>query len=318
MQRFDGHDARLLQSRWRAEAAPIGRVADGERFEVRVPDSSGGQLDAASTRRELLALDLDRVDAATGPFEVDGARPGDALRVRFHAIETADWGWSAIFRSFGLLRDRFDDDLVVWRSEARGMVPVRGFLRRVPIRPRPMVGWVGVAPAEGELGMIPPQRHGGNLDNRLHATGAEVVLPVLRRGAGLMLGDVHAAQGDGEVCGTGIETPARLELSVELLPHSAPRMPYGRSPALDGPQGACLLTEGVGPDPRAAARDATEAMVELLARGGLEEREAYLLLSIAGHLRLSEVVDEPHWVVTMLFEEELARAAAAAPPAPSR
>ena len=318
MQRFDGFDPRYSQPRWRAEADAVGRVATGERFEVATPDSSGGQLSRSSTRSDLVHLDLDRVDAATGPIEVEGARRGDGLRVRFLAIEVADWGWSGIFRAFGLIRDRFDDDLVLWRRDGKEMVADRGFLRPVPIPLRPMVGWVGVAPADGELGMIPPQRHGGNMDNRLHGVGAEIVLPVLRPGALLMLGDVHAAQGDGEVCGTGIETSARLELSVEVLPGGAPRTPHGRSPDVSGPTGPCLMTEGVGEDPRAAARDATEMMIDLLVEQGLEAREAYLLLSVAGHLRISEAVDEPHWVVSMLFEEALARRAAGLAPAPSR
>lgn len=247
-----------------------------------------------------------------------GARPGDSVVVRIEAIEPADWGWSGIFRDFGLLRDRFDDDLVVWRRREGSMVPVAGFLRPVEIPIRPMIGWIGVAPPSGDLGMIPPQPHGGNLDNRLHAVGTALELPVQRTGAQLMIGDVHAAQGDGEVCGTGIEVPARLRLSVELRRNRPLRGPRATARVADAPTGLCWVTEGVAPDPRLAARIATEEMVERWTERGLHAEEAYLLLSIAGHLRVSEAVDEPNWVVSMVLEEALAELAAAVPPLPSR
>jgi acetamidase/formamidase len=181
-----------------------------------------------------------------------------------------------------------------------------------------MLGWIGLAPPSGDLGMIPPQVYGGNLDNRLHAIGAELALPVQRPGALLMVGDPHAAQGDGEVCGTGIETPARARLQVDLLRGRSIDTPRLVAPAPPAPSGRWLVTEGVGPDPRSGARVATEQMITVLEERGLEAIEAYLLLSVAGHLRLSEVVDEPNWVVSMLFSEELAQRAANAPPPPRR
>lgn len=318
MQRFDGRDPALQQVRWRATAAPAGSVRPGETFEVDVPDSSSGQLTPTSTRADLQNLDLARVDAAVGPIEVVGARPGDSVVVRIEAIEPADWGWSGIFRDFGLLRGRFDDDLVVWRRREGAMVPASGFLRPVEIPMQPMVGWIGVAPATGELGMIPPQVHGGNLDNRLHGVGTELELPVQRAGAQLLVGDVHAAQGDGEVCGTGIEVPARLRLSVVLRRNRPLRGPRAIAHVAASPTGVCWVTEGVASDPRVAARIATEEMVERWTERGLRAEEAYLLLSIAGYLRVSEAVDEPNWVVSMVLEEALATRAAAVPPLPSR
>ncbi len=318
MRRFNGHDPGLQQLRWRSDAVPVATVRPGELFEVDVPDSSSGQLSLSSDRRALERLDLDRVDAAVGPFAVEGAVPGDAVVVHLEGVDTADWGWSGVFRDFGLLRGRFDDDLVLWRRDGAAMVPVSGPLRPVPIPQRPMVGWLGVAPSSGDLGMIAPQVHGGNLDNRLHAPGASITLPVQRDGALLLVGDVHAAQGDGEVCGTGIEVPARLRLRVELRPRGAPRTVRARSPGLPAASGPYVVTEGVGADPRAAATTAVEEMIRVFGEHGVDEVEAYLLLSLAGDLRLSEVVDEPHWVVSMLFEEALLERTAATPRRPSR
>jgi len=316
LRRFNGTDPSLQRVRWRADERPIAAVRSGEVIEVEVPDSSTGQLSPRSTRADLLALDLGRVDAAIGPFAVEGARPGDGLRISLLALETGAWGWSGVFRDFGLLRDRFDTDLVLWQRHGDAMVPVSGFLRPMSIPIEPMLGWIGLAPPAGDLGMIPPRTHGGNLDNRLHGVGSELTLPVHQAGGLLMVGDPHAAQGDGEVCGTGIETPAVARLRVDVLPGTAPRGPRLVAPARRSDAGRWLATEGVDADVREAARAATEEMISVLEGRGLAAREAYLLLSVAGHLRLSEVVDEPNWVVTMLFSEELADRAARTPAAP--
>lgn len=310
MRSFDGRDARLQQTHFRADTPAIAVVTPGESIQVDVPDSSSGQLSASSTTADLATLDLDRVDAAVGPFGVVGAEPGDAISVRIEAIEVGDWGWSGVFRDFGLLRGRFDDALVIWRREGAQMRPVTGFLRPLPIPIAPMVGWLGLQPSAGALGMIPPQPHGGNLDNRLHGVGTELELPVQRPGGGLLVGDVHAAQGDGEVCGTGIEVPARLTLTLDLRKGAAPSGPRARVATPPPLRGPLWVTEGVAEEPRVATRLAVEAMIDRLAATGLEPREAYLFLSLAGHLRLSEVVDEPHWVVSLVFEEELALRAA--------
>ncbi|MCI4354542.1 MAG: acetamidase/formamidase family protein [Thermoplasmata archaeon] len=288
-------------------------IRSGDEVVVRVPDSSTGQLGPNSTRADLLRLDLDRVDAAVGPIEVDGARPGDSLAIEILEIQPGAWGWSGVFRQFGLLRDRFDDDLVIWSVGASDAVPATGFLRGVRIPLAPMLGWIGVAPPSGDLGMIPPQVFGGNLDNRLHREGTVLELPVQRPGAGLLIGDPHAAQGDGEVCGTGIETEATVRLRVELRRGRKLRGPRATTRGASRPEGPFLVSEGVGPDPIHAARAATEDMIEVLQEVGATAAEAYLLLSVAGHLRWSEIVDEPNYVVSMLFPTALSDQLRSAP-----
>jgi acetamidase/formamidase len=314
MQRIDGLVADHQQLRWRPDAAPIAELEDGETFEVLLPDSSSGQLTADSTSADLHAVDLARVDAAVGPLAVRGARPGDALRLSLEAIEVGSWGWSGIFRSFGLLQDRFDDDLVIWRLTDGWAEAVRGFLRPVRLPLSPMLGWIGLAPAEGEWGMIPPRFHGGNLDNRLHRVGATVDLPVQVDGAHLLLGDAHALQGDGEVCGTGIETGALVRARVDVLRDGAGTGPRAMAPTEAAPPGRWIVTEGVGPDVVEAARVATEAMIGEIVARGFSSAEAYLLASLVGHLRLSEVVDLPNFVVSMVVSDSTLAAAAAVPP----
>ncbi len=301
-----GADPLHWHFRWTATNRPVARIAPGERLRLEIPDASSGQLARDSTRADLGRVDLDRVDAAVGPFEVDGARPGDGLRVRIETIDIGDWGWSAVFRDFGLLRGRFDDDLVTWSIQGGVARPSSGFLRPVRIPLRPMLGWVGVAPAEGEHGMIPPRRTGGNMDSRLHGAGATLILPVEVPGALLSLGDPHAAMGDGEVCGTGIEAPARVEVKVEVVPHGAPPFPRVELPRPPPETGPLLVATGIAPDLLDATRLAVENLLARLGEDGLTPKEAYLLASLAGDLRLSEVVDLPNFVVSMTFPRRLA------------
>ncbi len=291
--------------RWSRDLPPVARLEPGDRLTLDVPDASSGQLGPGSTTADLRRVDLNRVDAAVGPFEVRGAKPGDGLLVRIDSIRVADWGWSAVFREFGLLTDRFEDDLVVWSIGPRSARPARGFLRPVKVPLRPMLGWIGLAPAEGEHPMIPPRRTGGNMDSRLHRAGTTVLLPVEAPGALLSVGDPHAAMGDGEVCGTGIETPARVTLTVDLLPGRAPPYPRVLAPRLPAERGPAWVATGIAPDLLDATRAAVENLIALLAERGLAEKEAYLLASLVGNLHLSEVVDLPNFVVSLTFPQEL-------------
>ncbi len=291
---------------WSSRLPPIARIRPGSRLHLDIPDASSGQLGPDSTRASLRRLDLDRVDAAVGPVEVVGAQPGDGILVQIESLRVASWGWSGVFKEFGLLTGRFADDLVIWSIDGKRARPRRGFLRPVEIPLQPMLGWIGVAPAaRGDHPMIPPRRTGGNMDSRLHAVGSSLLLPVEVPGALLSLGDPHAAMGDGEVCGTGIETPARATVRVDLVPGGAP--PFPRVEVARPPQdaGAVWVATGIASDPLAATRAAVENLLAMLTERGLSEKEAYLLASLVGHLRLSEVVDLPNYVVSMTFPRSL-------------
>ena len=129
--------------------------------------------------------------------------------------------------------------------------------------------------------------------------GATLRLPVEVPGALLSLGDPHAAQGDGEVCGTAVETTARVRIRIDLERAAAPASPQLELPAEPvravGPR---TVTTGVGPDLYEGARDATRAMIERLGvDAGLDPVDAYALCSVAANLRIAEVVDAPNWVV---------------------
>jgi acetamidase/formamidase len=216
------------------------------------------------------------------------------------------WGWTANIPGFGLLAEDFKEPaLHRWRYDDKSLAPAAfGSWARVPLKP--FAGTIGLAPAAPGLhSVVPPRRVGGNMDVRDIAAGTELFLPIEVPGALFSVGDTHAAQGDGEVCGTAIESPMRVALRFDLVKREPLAYPRFATP---GPVARHLdakgyeATTGIGPDLMEAARAAVRSMIELLVR---EHRmpaiDAYLLCSVCGDLRISEVVDVPNWTVSFYF-----------------
>lgn len=286
---------------WDPAIPPVASVPSGTVVEFDCLDASFGQLSADSTTGDLASLDFSRVDQVNGPVEVLGAQPGDVLQVDLLAFATADWGWTASIPGFGLLAEDFPDPAYkVTRlpDEAELVEYWPGI--RLPLAP--FCGELGVAPISGPRSTIPPDTHGGNMDTRHLVAGSTLFLPVFVPGAHFSIGDGHATQGDGEVCGTAIETPmrAQVRLSVRTDLHLAgPEFLAAPDPHAAFRNGRRYATDGIGPDLLAAARDATRRMIEWLGREhGLNPVQAYLLCSVAVDLRISEVVDLPNFIVT--------------------
>jgi acetamidase/formamidase len=284
---------------WDPAIEPIETVASGDVVEFDLLDASGGQLTATSTVEDLGRLDFDRVDQVNGPIAVTGSEPGDTLQIELLEFEPADWGWTASIPGFGLLADDFPDPyLRITRVPRAG--ERAEFLPGIRVPVAPFCGEVGVAPPTGPRSTIPPDVFGGNMDTRHLTAGATLFLPVFHAGARLSMGDGHAAQGDGEVCGTAIETPMRalVRLSVRKDVHvTAPEFLTADVPPVAS--GRRYATDGVGPDLMVAARDAVRRMIDWLGREhGLSAVDAYLLHSVAIDLRISEIVDMPNVVVT--------------------
>lgn len=153
--------------------------------------------------------------------------------------------------------------------------------------------------------VFPPRRVGGNLDIRDLAASAVLYLPVEVAGALFSIGDTHAAQGDGKVCGTAIESPMQATITLDLIKNvnfAAPQFttpgPVSRHLDIEGYE----VTTGIGPDLWTGAKEAVARMVDLLtARHGLDPVDAYMLCSVCADLRLAEVVDAPNWVVAFYF-----------------
>ncbi len=291
---------------WDNSFPPVLRVAPGATIEFQCRDASAGQFSRETSAADVPKIDLAFVNPVTGPIYVEGAMPGDALKVTVLAFKPSGWGWTANIPGFGLLADQFPDPAIHhWSYDPAGKVPAMfGPGGRVPLRP--MAGTIGLAPAApGHHSIVPPRRVGGNMDVRDIAEGAELYLPVEVRGGLFSVGDMHATQGDGEVCGTAIETAMDIALKLELIKGAELAFPRYTTP---GPVSRHFdargyeVTTGIGPDLMQGARDAVKAMVDLLSRRhGMRPVEAYMLCSVCADLRISSIVDMPNWVVSVYF-----------------
>jgi len=274
-------------------------VAPGDTVHLECLDASGAQVRPGMTVAEYLTIDRGRIHALTGPIFVDGAEPGDVLQIDVLEVAHKGWGWSSVIAGLGFLKERFAEPFLFhWQLEGevtRSLAPAI-----VPLRP--FCGVMGVARAEdGEFTTRPPGVFGGNMDVRELCAGAKLYLPVLNPGALFSAGDAHAAQGDGEVCINGIECPAGVTLRFRLHKRQPLASPLVESPATRerNMEGEAWIVVESGTDAIAAARAATSRMIDLLAhRWGFSEVHAYLLCSVAMHLRLSQVVNEPMFTVS--------------------
>ncbi|HUN24765.1 MAG TPA: acetamidase/formamidase family protein [Steroidobacteraceae bacterium] len=289
---------------WDKSRAPAIRIAPGDTVEFRDIDAMCGQITPQSTVESLTRLDFARVNPVAGPVYVEGAEAGDTLKVTLLGFEPSGWAWTGIIPGFGLLADDFPNPaLHIWSYDRTFATPAAfGRFARVPLKP--FCGTTGVAPkAPGSHSTIPPYATGGNMDIRDLSEGVELYLPIEVEGALYSIGDPHAAQGDGEVCGTAIETPMSVQARIDLVKGENLRFPRFVCPRpvsrhLDAK--GYEVTTGIGPDLMEAAKNAVRGMIELLGKThGLAAEDAYMLASVCGDLRISEIVDRPNWVVSM-------------------
>jgi acetamidase/formamidase len=255
---------------------------------------------------DVANIDFARVNPVTGPIFVDGARPGDVLKVTFESFRPSGFGWTANIPGFGLLADQFPDPaLKLWSYDPGGAKPAM-FSPAAKVPLKPFCGTVGLTLAEPGLhSVVPPRRVGGNLDIRDLSEGSVLYLPVEVEGALFSIGDGHAVQGDGEVCGTAIETSLDVVLKLEVDKKLKLRTPCFTTP---GPVTRHLdakgyeVSTGIGPDLMEATRGAVSQMIDILgAHHQLSAIDAYMLCSVCGDLRISEIVDQPNWVVSFYF-----------------
>lgn len=232
----------------------------------------------------------------TGPVAVRGAKSGDVLEVRILNVALRqDWGYSRIRPLGGTLPDDFD---VNWlrhiRLDEKRMVGTMPWGMEIPLRP--FMGVMGVAPPThwGMITSIIPRQHGGNLDLKEMVAGTTLYLPVFNDDALFSAGDGHAAQGDGEVCSTAIETS--LSATFELCLRT--------DMALDGPRAETPthhITLGMNEDLDKAARQALRAMIVLIQeKAGITREEAYSLCSVAADLRVTQLVNQNKGIHAML------------------
>jgi acetamidase/formamidase len=284
---------------WDQAIPPAVEIEPGEVVSLHARDASDEQIRRESTAADVAGIDFSHVNPVSGPVSVNGAHPGDVLAVELLEFTASNWGWTAIIPGFGLLADDFPQP---WLRISE-IDPTRGTVRfsdRIELPLRPFPGTIGVAPAEpGEHPVLPPTRWGGNIDTKHLTAGSTLYLPVGVEGGLLSVGDTHAAQGDGEVCGTAIESAMDVTVRVSVRRDLTISGPQLQIPAAGpAPAPAQHVCTGVAPDLMAASRDAVRAMIEHLGRQHrLDPEEAYALASVACDLRIHELVDAPNWVV---------------------
>jgi acetamidase/formamidase len=260
-----------------------------------------GQVGPETPSSALDSLRAELIHPLTGPVAVEGAEVGDTLVVDVVSLEHKGWGWNGVIPGFGLLGDEFTSPYI----HHYVLTADRCFFGDgIEIPFEPFCGIVGVAPEEhGRFDTAPPRRNGGNVDIRHLTAGTRVFLPVLVDGVLFSCGDCHAAQGDGEVNGTGIESPMTVTLRFDVLkgreiPELRFQTPAGRELTRAG-RGGYYVTTAHGPDLFQNSQNAVRYMVDhLVETRELSREQAYCLCGAAVDLRISEIVDVPNWIVS--------------------
>ena len=268
-----------------ADTEPVARITPGTRLIVETHDTSTGRIHRAEDIPTYLRVrDPLKVNPAAGPIFVEGAAPGDALVVEILDIRLGPYGFVRAHAGAGVLQDGIaPEGALMARVDGEHLI----LGERVRLPARPMVGVIGTAPASGVVYTASPGAQGSNLDVNLITTGAHVHLPVHVPGALLAIGDVHAAMGDGEVSGTGVEIAAEVTVQVDLDPGATPTRPWIET-------AADWVTTGSAPSLDDAVEIAVDELTRLLmARLDLTRTEAFLLVSARGDVRIGQCARIP-------------------------
>jgi acetamidase/formamidase len=293
---------------WDTGHDPMLVIDSGDTVVVWTRDVSDNQIGPDSDAGVIAGLDWDRVYPLAGPIGIQGAEPGDTLAIEVLDIHTQGWGWTAVLPGLGLLPDDFPDAYLRIFDLSHGDV---AYMREDIVIPlEPFFGTMGVCPAGATAQpVMPPGTFGGNMDTRQLVGGSTLYLPVQVEQALFSCGDAHGAQGDGEVCVTGLEAPMFASLRFTLEKGRSIPGPQYRTPApltrrVDS--APFYATTGVGGDLYAAAQDAVRAMIDHIATSyDLGREDAYLLCSLAVDLKISEIVDAGQYIVSAVLPEAI-------------
>ena len=287
-----------------SEAKPVLRIASGDIIDVDTLLTNTPQgLTRAGVAEDRVQASLKAIVDAfpngnagrgpgghilTGPVYVEGAEPGDTLEVKILSIDLPiDYGYNGCS---GFVRENCDRTQPSKILTLDRKTMTSEFLPGIVIPLKPFFGSMGVAPAP-ELGRVssnPPGKHAGNLDNRELVAGSTLFIPVFVPGALFEVGDGHAAQGDGEVDQTAIETSLRGRL--QLTVRKGMKLTWPRAETATD-----YITMATDPDLAVATTTAIQEMIDFLASTkGLTKHQAYQLTSIAGHVAVTQLVDVPN------------------------
>ena len=275
---------------------PGWKVKSGSELTIVTRDCFDTQLLEEGARLE--GLDWDAINPATGPVWIEGALPGDVLKVTIREIRVAELGTMAAIPGNGVLGELVKENAL---KHIRVRDGIAEFSPGIRIPCSPMIGVIGVAPAGEEA--IPcgePGSHGGNMDNTRIGAGTVLYLPVFQEGALLAMGDVHACMGDGEIMVTGLEIPAEVDVQVEVLKGVSIRNPMLET------EEACY-TIASDEDLEKAVFSAVYDMTQVVMRQlNMPLEEAGMLLSAMGNLQFCQVVD-PKRTVRMEMKRSVLR-----------
>ena len=300
--RLEATPATVVYGYYWSEAAPALRIASGDVIDVdtlltNTPEglAKAGVPDGriqTSLKEIVSQVTGDRRGPGghilTGPVYVEGAEPGDVLEVKIQSIDLAiDYGYNGCK---GVLPENCEPNAPVRIIPLDRHRMTAQFAPGIVIPLRPFFGSMGVAPAPeaGRVSSNPPGRHAGNLDNRELVAGSTLYIPIFARGALFEVGDGHAAQGDGEVDQTAIETSLRARLQLTVRKDMKVNWPRAQTPT-------DYISMATDPDLNVATRTAIQEMVDFLVNEKqLTHQEAYQLVSIAGNVAITQLVDKPN------------------------
>ncbi len=260
--------------------APVKHVEPGTTIEIETYDCFENQVQSAETK--IAGIDWDRINPATGPIFVNGSQPGDVLKVTINKLEIGSQGVMATGPDLGIMGHRLDE-LV------SKIIPIEDgfalFNDKVKVPLNPMIGVIGVAPADEPVSCGTPGAHGGNMDTKLIAEGATLYFPVFAEGALFALGDFHAAMGDGEIGVSGIEVPGKATVTLDIVKGTSLR-----HPVLVNEEGIAFIVSAATLDE--AAKTAVEEAIDfILPHTDMTLAELTMLMSAAGDTQISQVVD---------------------------
>ncbi|UOR11613.1 acetamidase/formamidase family protein [Halobacillus amylolyticus] len=262
------------------ENKPALKVTAGEQVVIDTYDCFENQIQSEDA--SFTSIDWERINPATGPVYVDGAQTGDILKVKIDHIELGERGVMATGPKLGVMGHRIEDFQVK-------MVEIKGnevvFNDNISLPLQPMIGVIGVAPEDEAVSCGTPGAHGGNMDTKLVTTGATLYLPVFQEGGLFALGDLHAAMGDGEVCVSGVEIPAKVTVTLDVIKGHSIDYPF-----IENEAGAASLVSRESLDE--ASDLAVEKMIDVLQpQTDLSLAEFTMLMSAAGEVQVSQIVD---------------------------
>ena len=279
---------------------PVLKVKSGSVIKADAYEASDNQLHRNATLEDLINIDFGPIHAMTGPVYVEEAEVGDILAVDLLKVELGDYGWQAIVGGFGFLTERFPNPkLNIHEIDVVNKTTMFNDKIKIPLKPFP--GIMGVAPSTEEmLSTIPPRANGGNMDDPSIVEGTTVYFPVFVKGALFSIGDGHAVQGYGEVCGSAIEAPMTFTYRLRVLKNKPPI----QEPQYETDE--YYAVTGFGTTIDIATKKAVNYMVDyLISNYNVAPEDAYMLCSLVGDLKIAEVVDVPNMLVTMHFPKSI-------------